>query len=94
MSNATDALSNLTDDGIHYIFGLGSSKLVNGSSVFDMSEIKKLRRQLRLYDILQNCLLQLSKRIGIVRLRVPMSLFMEYRGVGCFASAVAEDEQD
>jgi hypothetical protein len=38
--------------------------------------------------MLQNCILSIMKKIGVFRLRLPMTMLMEYRGVACMAIAL------
>lgn len=46
---------------------------------------------MQLYDLLQNCLLALVKKIGVLKIRLPMVVLMEYRGIACVASAVMRE---
>lgn len=59
--------------------------------MYDVAPIKRLKYKMQLYDLLQNCLLALVKKIGVLKIRLPMVVLMEYRGIACVASAVMRE---
>jgi hypothetical protein len=81
----------VVDEDTLYQLAMGTSKIENGKTLYDMTAIKKLKRKMQLYDLLQNSVLGIMKKIGVFRLRLPMITLMEYRGVACMAMALTPE---
>lgn len=84
----------IVEEGVQYTLALASSRIENDQTLYDLQSIKRLRYKMQLYDLLQNSLLSMVKKIGVLKIRLPMVVMLEYRGIACLAMAVTEEEQD
>ena len=59
---------------------------------YDEGRMDQIKRYMRLSNTLQNALIEVIRKVGVISLRTPLVSLVEYRGIMCLASSQTAQE--